>query len=114
MEEIKRGEIYWVNWQPARGSEQSGRRPALVIQNNAGNRSGQTTIVAAVSTAEGKAYPFLVPIAMRESGLPKNSVINLAQILTVDKDRLESKCGELGADKMAEVDRAIKVSLSLE
>ncbi|MDP2918663.1 MAG: type II toxin-antitoxin system PemK/MazF family toxin [Dehalococcoidia bacterium] len=114
MNEIKRGEIYWVSWNPARGSEQSGHRPALVIQNDTGNRTSPTTIVAAVTTSSGKSYPFMVPVSLKESRLPKDSVINLSQIVTVDKGRLGARCGVLGHEKMAEVDKAIKVSLGLE
>ncbi|MHB9004199.1 MAG: type II toxin-antitoxin system PemK/MazF family toxin, partial [Coriobacteriia bacterium] len=47
-----RGEIYWVNWDPARGSEQKGKRPALVIQNNTGNQLSSTTIIASLTTRE--------------------------------------------------------------
>lgn len=114
MDGIKRGEIYWANWSPARGSEQGGRRPSLIIQNDAGNRSSPTTIIAAVTTSLGKSYPFLVPVSLNESGLSKDSVINLSQIITVDKVRLEGKCGKLDTRKMVEVDTAIKVSLGLE
>jgi mRNA interferase MazF len=111
--EIKRGEIYWVDWNPSRGSEQNGLRPALVIQNDIGNKYSPTTIIAAITTAIGKSYPFLVSIKGQESGLPKDSTVNLATILTVDKTRLMSKTGELNKSKMAEVDEAIKSSLGL-
>jgi len=112
-EDIKRGEIYWVDWNPGRGSEQSGLRPALVIQNDIGNKFSPTTIVAALTTAIEKPYPFLVKITAKESGLPKDSTVNLAVILTIDKTRLTSKCGELSEAKMAEVNEAIKASLGL-
>ena len=111
---VKRGEIYWVEWDPSRGSEQSGIRPALVIQNNIGNRTSPTTIVAAITTASERPYPFLVRITKEESGLPKDSSINLAVIMTIDKSRLGDKCGELDDVKMAQVDDAIKVSLALK
>ena len=111
--EIKRGEIYWVDWNPARGSEQSGLRPALVIQNNTGNRYSPTTIVAALTTAIEKPYPFLVKVTTKESGLPKDSTVNLAVIMTINKTRLTDKCGELSEAKMAEVNKAIKASLEL-
>ena len=114
MSEIKRGEIYWVSWNPARGSEQRGHRPALIIQNDMGNRASPNTIVAAVTAALDKYYPFMVPILLKDSGLPQDSVINLSQIVTVDKARLGDKCGELSKDKMVQVDKAIKVSLGLE
>lgn len=111
--EIKRGQIYWVNWSPARGSEQSGFRPALVIQNDVGNKFSPTTIVAAVTTAAEKAYPFLVNVTAKESGLPKDSTVNLAVIITVDKNRLRDWCGELDEARMNQVNAAIKDSLGL-
>jgi mRNA interferase MazF len=114
MTEVKRGEIYWLNWNPARGSEQSGRRPALIIQNDIGNRTSPTVIVAACTTAISKGYPFVVPVSIKESGLSKDSIINLSHIMTIDKSRLESKCGELNKEKMSVVDIAIKISLGLE
>jgi len=111
--EIKRGEIYRVDWSPGRGSEQSGLRPALVIQNDVGNKFSPNTIVAAITTASGKPYPFMVRITASESGLPLDSMIDLAIILTIDQTRLRDKCGELSQTKMAEVDEAIKTSLAL-
>ena len=112
-EDIKRCEIYRVNWNPARGSEQSGLRPALVIQNDIGNKFSPTTIVAAVTTAVEKSYPFLVKVTAKESGLLKDSTINLSAIMTINKTRLADKCGELSAAKMSEVSKAIKASLGL-
>ena len=111
--EIKRGEIYWVNWNPARGSEQSGLRPALVIQNDVGNKYSPTTIVAALTTAIEKPYPFMVKVTAKESGLPKDSTINLATILTIDKARLQDKCGEINEAKIKEVNEAINASLGM-
>ena len=111
--EVKRGEIYWINWNPARGSEQSGLRPALVIQNDIGNKYSPTTIVAALTTAVEKPYPFLVKVTAKESGLPKDSTVNLAVIMTIDKTRLTDRCGQLSEARMAEMDEAIKASLGL-
>ncbi len=113
VKEIKRGEIYRVNWHPGRGSEQSGLRPALVIQNDTGNRYSPTTIVAALTTAMEKPYPFTVKVTAKESGLPKDSTVNLAVIMTIDKTRLTDKCGELSEARMKEVDGAIKASLGM-
>ena len=112
-QDIKRGEIYWVDWSPSRGSEQSGLRPALVVQNDVGNKFSPTTIVAALTTALEKPYPFLIKVTAKESGLPKDSTVNLAVILTIDKTRLRNKCGELSDAKMLEVNEAIKASLGL-
>ena len=110
---IQRGEIYLVDWNPARGSEQAGIRPALVIQNDIGNRYSPTTIVAAISSAPARGYPFHVRISPEESGLPQDSVVKLEQIMTVSKERLVRKLGELPEARMAEVDQAIHRSLGL-
>jgi len=112
--EVKRGEIYWVNWNPRRGSEQGGARPALIIQNDIGNKSSPTTIVGACSRAEVKEYPFIVFLEETEGGLPFKCHVNLSAILTIDRSRLGDKIGELDNVKMAEVDEAIKHSLSID
>lgn len=112
--EVKKGDIFLVDWSPGRGSEQAGIRPALIIQNDVGNRYSSTTIVAAITTATGKAYPFHVQIEPGESGLPKVSTVLLEQIMTIDKGRLVRKIGRLSSAKMTEVDKAIHISLDLE
>jgi len=112
--ECKRGDLYLVNWNPGRGSEQTGKRPALIIQNDIGNKYSPTTIVSACSAAKSKPYPFIVGITARESGLDRDSSINLAQIMTIDKTRLEMKLGELSAAKMNAIDEAIKNSLGIK
>lgn len=111
--EVKRGEIYWVDWSSGRGSEQSGVRPALIIQNDTGNRHSPTTIVASLSTAPERPYPFLVRFTAAESGLERDGAVNLSSILTIDQTCLGDKCGELSLTKMAEVNEAIKTSLAL-
>ncbi|MBI4296691.1 MAG: type II toxin-antitoxin system PemK/MazF family toxin [Chloroflexi bacterium] len=110
---VRRGEFYWADWAPGRGSEQTGVRPVLVVQNDTGNRYGNTTIVAACTTVPTKPYPFVLLVTEKESGLPKGSSINLSAILTIDKSRLGDKCGELTPPKMAEVDIALMRSLGL-
>ncbi|MBI2328876.1 MAG: type II toxin-antitoxin system PemK/MazF family toxin [Chloroflexi bacterium] len=110
---IKRGEIYWVDWEKGKGSEQSGMRPALIIQNDTGNRASPNTIVASLTTAPNRPYPFLVKFTSQESGLDKDGAVDLASIVTVSKMRLGDECGELSQAKMAEVDEAIKTSLAL-
>jgi mRNA interferase MazF len=111
---VKRGEIYWVDWGEGKGSEQAGIRPALVIQNDIGNEVSPNTIIASLTTAPNKPFPFLVIFTAKESGLDKDGAVDLASIMTVSKTRLVEKCGELNTPKMEEVDRALKVSLELE
>jgi mRNA interferase MazF len=108
----RRGEIWMVNFSPGRGSEQEGTRPALVIQNDVGNRYAATTIVAAV-TSTIKIYPVTVPLKKGEGGLPRPSMVNLAQLLTIDRARLQRRVGMLSAERIALVDAAIRVSLDV-
>jgi mRNA interferase MazF len=104
----RRGEIYQVNWNPARGSEQA----ALVIQNDIGNTAAPTTIVVAVTSKKpSKPYPFIVELA--DASLPKASFANCAQIYTIDKTRLGQKMGVAPAAVMQRVDEALRVSLQL-
>jgi mRNA interferase MazF len=107
----RRGEIWLVNFNPGRGSEQKGIRPALIIQNDTGNRYAATTIVAAVTTAI-KIYPVTVFIPGSTYGLSKDSMVNLAQLLTVDKSRLMKRIGALSTELINRVDEAIKISLA--
>jgi len=113
-DEVKRGEIYWIDWGQGKGSEQAGVRPGLVIQNDTGNKFSPTTIVASCTTAYQKSYPFVIPIKAKESGLADDSKVDLGVIMTVEKSRLRDKCGMLITQKMAEVDKAIKISLALD
>jgi mRNA interferase MazF len=108
----KRGEVWLVNWNPARGSEQAGRRPAIVIQNDIGNEKAPTTIVAAISSSV-RIYPMNVQINPPEGGLDHPSIIMTSQILTISKERLEKRLGRLSKDRLDDVDRAIKLSLAL-
>jgi len=108
----KRGEVWVVNWNPARGSEQAGKRPALVIQNDIGNEKAPTTIVAAISSSV-RLYPMNVEINPPEDGIDRPSLIKTSQILTVAKERLEKRLGRLSKDRMDDVDKAIKLSLAL-
>lgn len=107
-----RGEIFEVNWNPARGSEQARIRPALVVQNDIGNSASPTTIVAAVTSSKPKKpYPFMVGLV--GTSLPKVSFANCSQLYTVDKERLGRMMGVAGVDVMQRVDEALCHSLQL-
>ena len=108
----RRGEVWIVNWNPARGSEQAGRRPALIIQNDIGNEKSPTTIVAAISSSV-RHYPMNVEIRPPEGGLTHPSIVKAGQIMTISKERLERRLGSLPSDRMGEIDKAVKLSLSL-
>ena len=107
-----RGDVWIVNWNPSRGSEQAGKRPALVIQNNIGNEKAATTIMAAISSSV-RIYPMNVRLDPPEGGLECVSIVKTGQILTVSKERLEKRLGRVTVQKMEEVNRAIKLSLEI-
>lgn len=110
---IKRGEMYYADLSPVVGSEQGGLRPVLVVQNDIGNKYSPTVIVAAITSQMTKAkLPTHIEVGV-ECGLPKNSVILLEQIRTLDKTRLQEKIGELPPGMMNEVNTAISVSLQI-
>ncbi len=111
--EPHRGEVWTVNFSPGRGSEQRGVRPALVIQNDVGNQYAATTIVATI-TSQIKIYPVTVPLRKGDADLTKPSMVNLTQILTVDRGRLRKRIGRLSADQMDRVNAALRISLELE
>ena len=114
MKQPKRGEIYFLDFSPSKGREIKGSHPALVIQNDIGNKASNLTIVAAItSNLKVAELPVGVIITPEESGLFHKSVIHFGQIYTIDKERLENLIGMLSKRKMLEVNRAIEISLGL-
>lgn len=112
--EIKRGDIYFADLSPVVGSEQGGNRPVLVIQNNIGNKYSPTIIVSAITSKIYKAkIPTHIELSAREYGLPKDSVVLLEQLRTIDKMRLKEKIASLDEEKMKKVNGALEISLGL-
>lgn len=111
---IARGDLYSACLDPVVGSEQGGIRPVLVIQNDVGNRYSPTVIVLAITGQQNKAHlPTHVSVPAGDCGLLKDSVVLAEQIRTLDKRRLKDKIGSLSPEVMAEVTRALKVSLGV-
>jgi mRNA interferase MazF len=111
---VKRGDVFFADLSPVKGSEQGGQRPVLVIQNDIGNRYSPTTIVAAITARIDKAkLPTHVEVKKDEIGLVKDSVVLLEQIRTIDKERLIQKLGHLDEVAMSRVDEALLISLGL-
>lgn len=110
---IKRGDIYSVDFEPVRGAEQGRVRPAVVIQNDIGNRFSPTIIVAAITTGKHARFDVNVEVKALEGGLTADSLVLLNQIRTVDKSRLSRYWGQLTPETMTKVDEALKISLGL-
>jgi mRNA interferase MazF len=109
----KRSEVYYVSFDPTVGVEIRKTRPALIIQNDVGNTHSPATIVAAITATTRETYPYEVSLPAGEGGLPKNSIVLLNQIRTIDKKRLGRKLGTISAETMRKVDRALAISLGL-
>jgi len=115
-DDLRRGEIYWLDWSPGRGSEQTGLRPALVIQSDAGNTNPRypLTLVTTVSTKGRLASPTHVELQPSPAnGLREVSYVKAEQIMTVAKERLLRRIGVLTALEMEHVDAALKRSQGL-
>ena len=111
---VKRGDVFYADLSPVIGSEQGGVRPVLVIQNDIGNKYSPTIIVAAITSQINKAkLPTHVEISAPEYGLPKDSVVLLEQVRTIDKKRLREKTGRFNDEMMVKVDDCLKISLGL-
>ena len=111
---VRRGDIYYADLSPVVGSEQGGVRPVLIVQNDTGNRHSPTVIAAAITSQLGKAkLPTHIALAAQGSGLPRDSVILLEQIRTIDKQRLKDLVCHVDRELMRKVDEALCVSLML-
>ena len=111
MKEILRGDIWIADLDPVRGSEQGGRRPCIVIQNDIGNKRSSTVIVAAITSSKKKRLPTHVQI--NTGFLPYQSIVLLEQIRTLDKSRFLSLLGRVSAVQMHAVDNAVAVSVGM-
>lgn len=112
--EVRRGDVVIVRLDPAEGHEMEKTRPAVVVQNDAGNRNSSTTIVAP-ATGTHRGYPFEVLVEAAESPFEKDSSVRLDQVRVVSIERrIHSVVGSLDAETMEAVDDALKLSLGLE
>lgn len=113
---ISMGDIYLLDWTPGRGSEQTGMRPAVIVQNNAFNINPRfpNTVVVTVSK-HGREVPTHVPVPQSaENGLWEPvSYVKCEQLFTIDKMRLGRKVGKLTPEQLAAVSKALKRVLSL-
>lgn len=111
---IRKGDVFFCNLDPTFGHEQRGTRPVVVLQNNIVNGRLKTIMVAPLtSNLKAKGYLLTVSVDAKSSGLPKDSVILLFQIRTLDKRRLKRKVTHLDDTIMEQVDEAIQVAFAL-
>jgi mRNA interferase MazF len=111
MSYITRGDVYYAELSDTIGSEQSGGRPVLVVQNNTGNKFSPTVIIAAITSKREKST-MSTHISV-DSALPRKSIILLEQLRTIDKRRLRYYITTLENDTMEQVDKALQSSLGI-
>lgn len=112
--EVRRGDVVIVRFDPAEGHELKKARPAVVVQNDVGNKNSSTTIVAP-ATGTHRGYPFEVLVEAADSPFEKDSSVRLDQIRVVSiANRIYSVLGRLDVATMAKIDEALTLSLGLE
>jgi mRNA interferase MazF len=111
----RRGDIYWVSLDPTVGTEIAKTRPAVIVSNDDGNELSARVIVAPTTSSNvTRVYPFEVLVQAGEGGLAHTSKVALDQMRAVDKQRLGRRIGSLAAERMEDIDRAIRLTLDVE
>jgi len=112
---MKRGEIWWAMLPTPRGSEPGFRRPVIIVSSNDFNTSQIQTVLVAVVTSNTKLAnaPGNISLPKVTSKLKKDSVINVSQILTLDKKYLHKKVVKINAKYLRELDVGLRLVLSL-
>jgi mRNA interferase MazF len=112
---MQRGEVWWVDLNEPHGSAPGFRRPVVIVQSDAFNRSRIQTVVAVAVTSNLRLVnaPGNVLLTARSSGLPKDSVANVSQIVTIDRDTLGERVGRLSVDVVSAINRGIRLVLDV-
>lgn len=112
---IRRGEVYWADLGEPQGSRPAKRRPVLVIQSDPYNDSRLATVLTSVITSNTAlaSMPGNVFLPAVATGLPKDSVLNVTAVVTLNKTDLTEHVGEVPANLMADIDRGLRQVLAL-
>lgn len=112
--EIKKGNVYYAMLDPVIGSEQDGKRPVVVIQNDLANKYSPTVIIAPITTVMKKTYLPTHIIIEKNNFLKKDSIILLEQVRVIDKTRIITFLGKLTRTQVQQVDRALVKAFSID
>jgi len=105
----KRGEIYWVEFDPSVGKETKKTRPGLIVSNDIGNEFSDIVMIAPITSKVDRVYPVEVKVLIDG----KQGKIMLNQCKAIDKSRLKSKIGRVDLDTMKQADESIKIVFAL-
>ena len=112
---MRRGEVHWFDADPVRGSEQAGRRPALVISRDAVNQASPVVVVLPITTwRRQRLYPSDTLVRSGEAGLTVDSVVLGLQIRAIDRARLTGRLGQVSAATLCRVEDALLKLLDIE
>ena len=112
---VERGQVWWAELNEPAGSEPGFRRPVLIVQSDAFNRSRLRTVLAVVLTSNVRLVdaPGNVLIPAKTAGLPKDSVANVSQVITVDRDFLTEPAGRLRGELLKDIENGLRLVLGL-
>ncbi|MBI3940970.1 MAG: type II toxin-antitoxin system PemK/MazF family toxin [Acidobacteria bacterium] len=112
---MERGEVWWTDLGEPDGSEPGYRRPVVIVQSDAFNRSRLRTVIAVALMTNLRLVeaPGNVLVPAKASGLPKDSVANVSQVITVDRDFLLERAGRLRGQLLKDIDSGLRLVLAL-
>lgn len=112
---VERGQVWWADLGDPAGSEPGYRRPVLIVQSDAFNRSRLRTVIAVVLTSNLRLVdaPGNVLISAKASALPRDSVANVSQVITIDREFLGEAAGRIRGQLLADVDNGLRLVLGL-
>ena len=112
---IRRGEVWWAALRAPQGSEPGYRRPVVIVQSDDFNRSRIETVIAAAVTSNARLgmAPGNVVLPKKQAGLARNSVVNVSQLLTINKAFLTKRIGTLSPESIRQLDEGIRLVLSI-
>ena len=115
---MKRGDVYWADLVPRSGSEQTGRRPVIVVSHDGFNQAfgWRSIIVVPISTSssQGKRGPTVIELSSGSAGLPKTSFAVCHQVTTLDRAKLTKRAGSLPPEPLREVEEGLKAAMDLD
>jgi mRNA interferase MazF len=115
---MKRGEVYWADLVPRSGSEQTGRRPVILVSHDGFNQTPgwRSIIVVPISTSssQGNRGPTVVELSGGPAGLPKTSFAVCHQVTTLDRAKMTKRIGALPPEFLREVEEGLKAAMDLE
>jgi len=113
--ELARGDVWWADLPDPQGSEPGYRRPLLIVQNDLFNRSRLRTVLAVVLTGNLRLVdaPGNVLVPAKASGLPRDSVANVSQVITIDRNALSERVGRLPGTIVDQVANGLRLALAM-